>query len=83
MRHRTTLFAALLLIGSALAGAQTISIADARNKPLGTVVTVEGSVTVPSASFTSSTFDQGFAIQDATAGIYVSTTFDPASRTGC
>jgi hypothetical protein len=77
MRYRTTLFAALLLIGYAVAGAQTISIADARNQPLGTVVTVEGSVTVPSASFTSSTFDQGFAIQDATAGLYVSTTFDP------
>ena len=73
MKHRISLFAALLLACQIAAGAQTISIADARNLPLGTVVTVEGSVTVPSGSFTSSTFDQGFAIQDETAGIYVST----------
>ena len=77
MRHRIPLFAAaLFLAGQIAAGAQTISIADARNLPPGTVVTVEGSVTVPSGSFTSSTFDQGFAIQDETAGIYVSTAFD-------
>jgi DNA/RNA endonuclease YhcR with UshA esterase domain len=40
--------------------------------PLGTVVTVDGSVTVPSGAFSSSTFEQGFAIQDHTGGIYVS-----------
>jgi hypothetical protein len=39
---------------------------------LGTVVTVAGSVTVASGAFSSSTFDQGFAIQDRTGGIYVS-----------
>lgn len=50
-----------------------ISIAEARSLPLGTVVTIEGTVTVPSGAFSSSTFDQGFAIQDRTAGIYVST----------
>jgi DNA/RNA endonuclease YhcR with UshA esterase domain len=50
-----------------------ISIAEARSLPLGTVVTIFGSVTVPSAAFSSSTFDQGFAIQDQTGGIYVST----------
>ena len=49
------------------------SIADARSLPLGTVVTIDGSVTVASGSFSSSTFDQGFAIQDRTGGIYVST----------
>ena len=49
-----------------------ISIADARSFPLGTVVTVDGSVTVPSGAFSSSTFDQGFAIQDHTGGIYAS-----------
>jgi len=76
MKHRIALFAALLLAGQIAANAQTISIADARNAPLGTVVTVEGSVTVPSGSFTASTFDQGFAIQDGTAGIYVSSAFD-------
>ena len=51
----------------------TISIAEARSLPLGTVVTIDGSVTVPSGAFSSSTFDQGFAIQDHTGGIYVST----------
>lgn len=76
-RTRLALFAALLLTVPAAAGAQTIPIADARDLPLGTVVTVQGAVTVPSAAFTSSTFDRGFALQDATAGIYVSTTFDP------
>lgn len=76
MRHRISIFAALFLAGQIAASAQTISIADARNLPLGTVVTVEGSVTVPSGSYTSSTFDQGFAIQDETGGIYVSTAFD-------
>lgn len=50
-----------------------ISIAAARSLPLGTVVTVDGSVTVSSGAFSSSTGDQGFAIQDHTGGIYVST----------
>ena len=49
-----------------------ISIAEARSLPLGTVVIVDGSVTVPSGVFSSSTFDQGFAMQDHTGGIYVS-----------
>lgn len=40
--------------------------------PLGTIVTIDGVVTVPSGAFSSSTFDQGFAIQDKTGGIYVS-----------
>jgi len=53
--------------------ANVISIAEARGLPLGTVVTIDGSVTVPSGAFSSSTFDQGFAIQDHTGGIYVST----------
>jgi hypothetical protein len=49
-----------------------ISIAEARSLPLGTVVTVDGSVTVAPGTFSSSIFDQGFAIQDYTGGIYVS-----------
>jgi len=78
MRVRVALLAVLLFAAvHAAAGAQTISIADARDLPLGTEVTVRGVVTVPSAAFTSSTFDRGFALQDATAGIYVSTAFDP------
>lgn len=52
--------------------AHTISIAAARALPLGTTVTVQGSLTVPSGAFGSGSFDQGFAIQDHTGGIYVS-----------
>ena len=52
---------------------KVISIAEARSLPLGTTVTIDGAVTVPSGAFSSSTFDQGFAIQDRTGGIYVST----------
>lgn len=51
---------------------KTITIAEARVLPLGTIVTIDGVVTVPSGAFSSSTFDQGFAIQDRTGGIYVS-----------
>ncbi len=49
-----------------------ISIAKARALPLGTVVTVDGSVTTPSGAFESSFFDKGFGLQDRSAGIYVS-----------
>jgi hypothetical protein len=55
------------------AAADVISVAEARGLPLGTVVTIDGSVTVPSGAFNSSTGDQGFAIQDHTGGIYAST----------
>ena len=63
----------LVLSTVAVQAATPISIAAARKMPLGTVVTVEGSVTVPSGTFASSFQDEGFAIQDLTAGIYVST----------
>ncbi|HET9226334.1 MAG TPA: DNA-binding protein [Thermoanaerobaculia bacterium] len=63
----------LVAVMAARVDAQVISIAEARSLPAGTVVTVEGSVTVPSGRFASSTFDQGFALQDDTGGIYVST----------
>jgi uncharacterized protein YdeI (BOF family) len=59
-------------ISSGPADPKTISIAEARSLPLGTIVTIDGVVTVPSGAFSSSTFDQGFAIQDRTGGIYVS-----------
>ena len=39
------------------------TIAEARALPLGTVVTIEGTVTTPSGVFASSFFDEGFAIQ--------------------
>jgi hypothetical protein len=68
------LLAAILLLSFVTAeAAPPISIAQARSLPLGTVVTIDGVVTVPSGAFSSSTFDQGFAIQDPTGGIYVST----------
>ncbi len=38
---------------------------------------LNASVTVPSGAFSSSTFDQGFAIQDRTGGIYVSVPDNP------
>ena len=66
----------LALVPAALfalpAGSEAIAIAAARRMPLGSVVTVEGTVTVPSGTFSSSSFDEGFAIQDDTGGIYVS-----------
>lgn len=77
MRKLRTLLVVLALAAAARVQAQVISIAEARSLPEGTVVTVEGSVTVPSGDFSSSTFDQGFAIQDDTAGIYVSTSDNP------
>jgi hypothetical protein len=44
----------------------------ARHLPLGTVVTIDGTVTTPSGDFASSFFDEGFAVQDLTGGIFVS-----------
>ena len=61
-------------VQSAPPSPRTISIAEARSLPLGTVVTIDGSVTVPSGACASSfaPLDQGFAIQDRTGGIFVS-----------
>jgi hypothetical protein len=76
MRRFAKLVAPLLVVvafsTAAVQAAPPISIAAARHLPLGTVVTVQGSVTVPSGVFASSFFDEGFAIQDPSAGIYVS-----------
>jgi hypothetical protein len=75
------LLLALVSAGVAPAQADTshhpVSIARARALPLGTVVTVEGTATTPSGAFESSFFDKGFAIQDRSAGIYVSVAVDP------
>jgi fibronectin type 3 domain-containing protein len=46
--------------------ADTIPISEARTKPVGTTVTVQGIVTAKPG-----TFNRGFAIQDDTGGIYV------------
>ncbi|MGM1064381.1 hypothetical protein [Saccharothrix sp. Mg75] len=77
---------AVLVLALACAGAappaqaeaphQVVSIAQARSSPLGAVVTVEGTATTPSGAFESSFFDKGFAVQDRSAGIYVSTAVD-------
>jgi hypothetical protein len=55
---------------------RTLPIGAARALHLGTVVSVMGSVTVPSGVFSSSFGDEGFAIQDSTGGIYVSVADD-------
>jgi hypothetical protein len=49
-----------------------LSIEDARSLPIGTLVTVDGTVSTPSGAFESSFFDVGFGLQDREAGIYVS-----------
>ncbi|WNG44039.1 DNA-binding protein [Archangium minus] len=59
----------LLLTLSVLAACTPIS--EARNLDNGTQVTVEGYVTVPPGAFSSALGNEGFAIQDNTAGIYV------------
>lgn len=56
----------------ALPAGHPIKIGDARALPLGSTVTVQGSVTAPSGAFSSSAGDEGFAIQDQSGGIYVS-----------
>ena len=49
-----------------------IPIAAARAQAQGSTVTVLGRVTVPSGRFSSSSADEGFAIQDQSGGIWVS-----------
>jgi hypothetical protein len=84
-RIRTLLLAVLLmsgLVASPAYAAQTLSIAKARSLPLGTVVTVDGTVSTPSGAFESSFFDKGFGLQDGTAGIYVSAPTDEHALPG-
>lgn len=70
---RVCLLCLCLLAAVSAAGAEVIPIAKIRDLPLGTTVTVEGKVTVPSGLFESASLeDQGFVVQDATGGIYVS-----------
>src|SRR5262245_50854456 len=59
-------------ICAAAAGPNYIPIVTAREQAEGTTVAVMGLVTVPSGVFRSSTEDEGFAIQDQTAGIWIS-----------
>ncbi|NEO88317.1 MAG: DNA-binding protein [Spirulina sp. SIO3F2] len=67
------LWLALTIGLSPIQAAPLQAIADIRHQPPSTPVTVQGQVTVPSGAFASGTGDRGFAIQDATAGIYIST----------
>jgi len=73
-----TLLAFVAVPGTAAAatgsghGQGRLTIAEARATPLDTVVTIEGTVTTPAVLFASSYDDQGFALQDRTAGIFVS-----------
>lgn len=62
----------LLMPIKTMATPLTLSIDQVRQQPNGTEVVIIGIVTVPSGQFASATFDQGFAIQDQSSGIYVS-----------
>jgi hypothetical protein len=71
----------LCVLTVSTARGQTLSIAQARQQGACTVepcpvVSVQGWVTVPSCIFQSFSFDCGFAIQDNSAGIYVSVDVD-------
>ncbi|HRC85524.1 MAG TPA: hypothetical protein PK413_07945 [Thermoanaerobaculia bacterium] len=76
LRFSGLLLSGLILLPGAAAAAppatHAVTIATARSLPLGTTVTVEGSVSTPSGAFNSSFFDLGFAIQDLTGGIFIS-----------
>ncbi|MBP2327744.1 hypothetical protein JOF56_008129 [Kibdelosporangium banguiense] len=78
----TLLTTSLAAPAAVAAPTRVISIAKARNLPLGTVVTVNGTATTPSGAFESSFFDKGFGLQDAHAGIYVSRPADLEVRPG-
>ena len=74
---KTPVLVAAIALMAAIPGISSVlhgtSIRDARALASGTVTTIKGTVTVPSGAFASSTYDQGFAIQDKTGGIYIST----------
>jgi DNA/RNA endonuclease YhcR with UshA esterase domain len=84
-------FAALIVVVAAgqtgrtrtsTAPSNIITIAAARALPPGTVVTVEGSVSVSSGVLGASRYDAGFAIQDQSGGIFVRTNVDADLRGG-
>jgi len=73
MSTRNRVFGVCLLLGSVGVSAGVLArpsrcgtIAEARRAPLGTTVTVSGTVTVPTGSF-----DGGLALQEDDAGVYV------------
>ena len=67
---------------AAAADPNYIPIVTARAQAPGTTVAVMGLVTVPSGEFRSSSADEGFAIQDQTAGIWVSVKKDLRFKVG-
>lgn len=79
VRQRVCLLWCLVVVGwlvfpaGAIAFPQTCFISQARHLPNGAAVTVIGKVTVPSGVFGSASLDAGFAIQDVTGGIYITT----------
>ncbi|HEX9982628.1 MAG TPA: DNA-binding protein [Thermoanaerobaculia bacterium] len=75
-------FLLLPLAGLTAATPRYIPIAAARQQAQGTTVTVLGLVSVPSGDFSSSSGDEGFAIQDQTGGIWVSVPKNPRLRLG-
>jgi len=74
---KTPMLAVAIALIAAVPGISSIvqktDIRDARALVAGSITTIKGTVTVPSGAFVSSTYDQGFAIQDKTGGIYIST----------
>ncbi|MDQ1560306.1 MAG: hypothetical protein QOD32_3366 [Pyrinomonadaceae bacterium] len=74
--------AAATVATASAAPKEILSVAGARKRPAGEVVTVEGFVTVPSGLFKSGTSDEGFALQDASGGIYVRTAANLRLRLG-
>lgn len=75
--RRLLIAAPVLLLSAAPPADLPIPIAAARGQPVGTVVTVEGMVSTPSGDFTSSFGDEGFGLQDHSAGLYVSLKDNP------
>lgn len=81
-RRTTALLSAALASAVPLpALAELTPIADARNGG-SEVLTIRGVVTVAAGAFASSTFDQGFALQDGSGGIYVSMADNPGLTVG-
>ncbi len=74
---KTPMLAIAIALMAAVPGISSIAhksdIRDARALVAGSITTIKGTVTVPSGAFVSSTYDQGFAIQDKNGGIYIST----------
>lgn len=77
-----------LLPGAAVLGgtrdpsATPIPIAVARDLSIGKTVTVKGIVSTPPGAFRSSFSDQGFGLQDDSAGLYVSAAFKTLLKEG-